>query len=234
MVMTRASTRSPERSCGSWSRHLPTLDGKRLSGVLGDRRCGPPGVPRWTRDPSPTPLGGAHAAGARRHGGTEGTQGYARGRRYGGAADDPDGGPVAGTSRQSGDGSTDRGDDPEDAVFRECLQQLASGAITPVTELELPPPRTSPCPLAVGGRAVSWPEGAREDRGLDQGLAAETSWDRLIINGASTCGATAGTNREICPGKLIPLRSIPDGGWRGLEHIVRDCRRRTGRIGPGS
>ncbi|HMH92087.1 MAG TPA: hypothetical protein VK586_13515, partial [Streptosporangiaceae bacterium] len=56
----------------------------------------------------------------------------------GGAADGPDGGPVAGTGQQSGDGGTDKGHDPEDAVFGECLKQLDLGTMTPVTELGLP------------------------------------------------------------------------------------------------
>jgi hypothetical protein len=45
---------------------------------------------------------------------------------------------VTGTSQQSGDSGTRKGDDPEDAVFRECLKQLDSGTMTPVTELGLP------------------------------------------------------------------------------------------------
>jgi hypothetical protein len=58
----------------------------------------------------------------------------------GGAPDDPDGGSAAGISQHSADDSSDSSDsghDTEDAIFRECLQRLDSGTMTPVPGLGL-------------------------------------------------------------------------------------------------
>ena len=55
----------------------------------------------------------------------------------GGASDCPDGGPVVGASQHSGDNGNENGQDTEDAVFRECIQRLDSGTMTPVTGLGL-------------------------------------------------------------------------------------------------
>lgn len=49
----------------------------------------------------------------------------------------PDG-PVTSTSQRSEDGDARTGHDPEDAVFRECIQQLDLRTMKPVTGLELP------------------------------------------------------------------------------------------------
>ena len=55
-----------------------------------------------------------------------------------GTADSPDGGPMTSTSQHAEDGGAGKGHDPEDVVFRECLQRLDLGTMTPVTGLELP------------------------------------------------------------------------------------------------
>jgi hypothetical protein len=55
----------------------------------------------------------------------------------GGAPDGPDGRSAAGTSQHAGDDGNENGHDTEDAVFRECLQRLDSGTMTPVTGLGL-------------------------------------------------------------------------------------------------
>ena len=52
-----------------------------------------------------------------------------------GAVGRPDGEPAADASRQPGEGVEDNGHDPQDAVFRECLQRLDSGTMTPVAGL---------------------------------------------------------------------------------------------------
>jgi hypothetical protein len=54
-----------------------------------------------------------------------------------GAPDGPDCGSVTGTSQHSGDDGNENGHDTEDAVFRDCLQRLDSGTMTPVTGLGL-------------------------------------------------------------------------------------------------
>jgi hypothetical protein len=51
--------------------------------------------------------------------------------------DGPDGGSAAGISQHSGDGANESGHNAEDDVFRECLQRLDSGTMTPVTGLGL-------------------------------------------------------------------------------------------------
>jgi hypothetical protein len=57
----------------------------------------------------------------------------------GGTSDGPDGpdGSAAGTSLHSGDSADESGHNAEDDVFRECLQRLDSGTMTPVTGLGL-------------------------------------------------------------------------------------------------
>jgi hypothetical protein len=55
--------------------------------------------------------------------------------RKGGGPDGPDGESVASTSQHSGDDGNENGRNTEDAVFRECLQRLDSGTMTPVTGL---------------------------------------------------------------------------------------------------
>jgi len=61
----------------------------------------------------------------------------ARKSTAGGAPDGPDGGSASGASRHSGDDGNENGHETEDAVFRECLQRLDSGTMTPVTGLGL-------------------------------------------------------------------------------------------------
>jgi hypothetical protein len=55
----------------------------------------------------------------------------------GGAPDGTDGGSAVGTSQHPGDDGSENEHDTEDAVFRECLQRLDSGTMTPVTGLGL-------------------------------------------------------------------------------------------------